>query len=178
MIKDSGTRRDFGGAVRDCADGKGRFDIMPLQEIGEIIEDEFFILMAEKNYDDAVNLVIDCFWESRHEALLDLAKLFENGLKKYGKDNWKAGSGIPEESYVDSACRHYCKHIAGWRDEEHAAACVWNLVCLIYSIKNIYKTEKCGKCDKCIYFSHNPESEWFMKCCLDKCAFKEGKTNE
>ena len=34
QIKDSGQRRDFGtGAVRDMAQGKGRFDLIPWQTI-------------------------------------------------------------------------------------------------------------------------------------------------
>lgn len=37
MIKDSGNRREFAtGAVRDMADGKGRFDLMPWAALIEV----------------------------------------------------------------------------------------------------------------------------------------------
>ena len=37
MIKDSGERREFEtGAVRDMAEGKGRFDLMPLCEVAKL----------------------------------------------------------------------------------------------------------------------------------------------
>ena len=37
MIKDSGTRREFEtGATRDCAEGKGRFDLMPWAALMEV----------------------------------------------------------------------------------------------------------------------------------------------
>ena len=37
MIKDSGTRREFEtGAKRDCAEGKGRFDLMPWAALMEV----------------------------------------------------------------------------------------------------------------------------------------------
>lgn len=116
----------------------------------------------------------DYYGES-YEALLDLSKHFENGLLKYGRDNWK--KGIPVYSYIDSACRHYCKARAGWNDEPHIIACMWNLFCLMWTVKNIEPEQKSGKCEKCLYYSNNPESEWYLKCCLDHCAFNEGEKN-
>ena len=39
MIKDSGNRREFeSGAVRDMAEGKGRCDLMPLLEVGRVMD--------------------------------------------------------------------------------------------------------------------------------------------
>ena len=55
-------------------------------------------------------------------------------MKKYGVDNWK--KGIDSSSYVDSMLRHYCKHKAGHRDEPHDVACLWNVVCCIWTIEN------------------------------------------
>ena len=41
MIKDSGERREFEtGAVRDMAEGKGRFDLMPLSEAASLFGKE------------------------------------------------------------------------------------------------------------------------------------------
>ena len=40
MIKDSGERKVFeSGAVRDITKGKGRFDLMPLAEVGYVLAD-------------------------------------------------------------------------------------------------------------------------------------------
>lgn len=174
-IKDSGERRIFEtGAVRDMAEGKGRFDIMPLDILAEISVDKFIEEISKERYFGACEVAIYDFWQDYYDAFLDLAKHFENGLLKYGQDNWK--KGIPKESYIDSALRHYCKAKAGWKDEPHATACLWNLVCLIWTLKN--KTEEKNNCSKCVYFGNNPKSEWYLKCCLDKCAFKEGRKNE
>lgn len=176
MIKDSGERRTFDtGAVRDMAEGKGRFDIMPLLEIGEELEDEFLIHMALEHYETAFRTVADMFWVNRYEAMLDLAQHFENGLKKYGKDNWK--KGIPVDSYIDSSVRHYCKAKAGWKDEPHERACLWNLICLIWTIRhhkpeNLKEVPDCGDCE---YWCEDKNSEWYLDCVLgsDKCEFKK-----
>lgn len=38
-LKDSGQRRDFGtGSVRDVRDGKGRYDLLPVQAIREVAQ--------------------------------------------------------------------------------------------------------------------------------------------
>lgn len=93
-VKDSGERRDFGtGAVRDCASGKGRYDLLPVF------------------------------------ALRRLARHFENGAKKYGDNNWRAG--IPLNSFFDSAIRHAFNYWAGQDDEDHLCAAIWNLCCLL-----------------------------------------------
>lgn len=46
-IKDSGTRREFEtGSVRDCAENKGRCDLLPLDVIANLTED---IILARIN---------------------------------------------------------------------------------------------------------------------------------
>lgn len=62
-------------------------------------------------------------------ALRQLAQHFENGAKKYGDNNWLKGQ--PLSRYMDSALRHIFAHLEGKRDEPHAVAAVWNLMCLI-----------------------------------------------
>lgn len=62
-------------------------------------------------------------------ALTRLAQHFENGAKKYNDDNWR--KGIPLNRYVDSALRHLLKFADGHRDEDHAIAAAWNLLCLV-----------------------------------------------
>jgi len=70
-------------------------------------------------------------------AITRLAEHFENGSKKYGDDNWR--KGIPLNRYLDSAFRHLYKFMDGQRDEDHAIAAAWNILCLIeteYMIDN------------------------------------------
>lgn len=65
-------------------------------------------------------------------ALIELAKVYEEGAKKYDDNNWR--KGIPLSRYVDSATRHLAKWMIGWRDEPHLAQCAWNIMSLIETI--------------------------------------------
>ena len=99
-IKTSGEKQEFGtGAHRDSQDGKGRFDLIPL------------------------------------DALMRVAKHYENGGKVYGDNNWK--NGIPLARFLDSAMRHIVKMMADMEDEDHAAAACWNLMCFMWTKKAI-----------------------------------------
>lgn len=141
MIKDSGDRREFAtGAVRDMAAGKGRFDLMPMREIAAIHEDFFMHCIANFMETgkawclrEAIQDILT-HYPTQHHAWLELAKHFENGAAKYGEYNWQ--KGIESRSYIDSAMRHYCKFKAGFDDEPHLTACLWNLVCCLWTINN------------------------------------------
>lgn len=69
--------------------------------------------------------------------ILELSKHFEEGAKKYGQHNWERG--IPTHCYLDSAVRHLLKWCRGDDDERHDRAFVWNIVCLIWTLR--YKPE-------------------------------------
>jgi hypothetical protein len=62
-------------------------------------------------------------------ALIAVAKVYEEGAKKYNDNNWR--KGIPLSRYVDSGTRHLAKWMIGWRDEPHLAQACWNLLWLI-----------------------------------------------
>lgn len=64
--------------------------------------------------------------------ILEVAKHFEEGAKKYGEHNWQ--KGIPVKCYIDSAIRHYLKWHRGDQDEPHDRAFVWNLLCCIWEV--------------------------------------------
>ncbi len=69
-------------------------------------------------------------------AITRLAQHFENGAKKYDADNWRRG--IPLNRYLDSALRHLFEFADGEKDEDHAIAAAWNILCLVeteYMIK-------------------------------------------
>uniref|UniRef100_UPI00257B1773 dATP/dGTP diphosphohydrolase domain-containing protein n=1 Tax=Bacteroides sp. Phil13 TaxID=1929999 RepID=UPI00257B1773 len=89
---------------------------------------------TEYLYDAINDVILDIFGGNRSKAMLEVAKHFEDGAKKYGEDNWK--KGIPVNSYIDSAIRHYIKWLDGWTDEPHDRAVLWNLMCCIWTINH------------------------------------------
>lgn len=63
-------------------------------------------------------------------ALERLAKRLEYGVKKYGERNWEKGQ--PQQDFYDSAMRHMNKWQMGFIDEDHLAAAMWNIHCMIH----------------------------------------------
>lgn len=142
------------GAVRDNKDGKGRCDLMPLDILGAVFTDCVFAkLDAFKRTGNAEALrdILVAFANEQYsktprqgvsnspngylaELYLEVAKQFEDGAKHYGENNWQ--KGIPVNSYIDSAVRHYLKHIAGWADERHDRAFAWNITCCMWTMLN------------------------------------------
>lgn len=147
-ILDSGNRTEFAsGAVRDMREGKGRCDLLPLDVVAAYLGE----------FDDSVDWVIESISEfqkygQQHylysslntfqhahfgdscSMLLEVAKHFEEGCKKYGENNWQ--KGIPTHVYVDSAVRHYLKFLRGDKDEPHDRAFCWNILCCIWTCKH------------------------------------------
>ena len=153
-IKDSGNRTRFEtGAVRDIQQGKGRFDLMPLDIMSKVFAVEFADEFEESSIADVLGDVADfqrtgnegwlCiaiahYSQAVHVSLptlmLDVAKHFENGALKYGEHNWE--KGIPISRYIDSAVRHLMKYCDGKTDEDHAAAFVWNCMCASWTMEH------------------------------------------
>jgi hypothetical protein len=133
-IKDSGTRREFEtGAVRDVAEGKGRCDLLPLDIIGSLIDDSIlswlnkYVREGDLNaLDNVVTLFVTYYVGNLESAILEVAKHYEEGAKKYAERNWEIG--IPLHCYIDSAVRHYLKYRRGDDDEPHARAFLWNIL--------------------------------------------------
>lgn len=144
-ILSSGNMRDFGGAVRDMGDGKGRFDLIPLDVMAAVMNNPMIGYMSMfENDGDIAHLydALDVFCTEAYEGnrckmMLEVAKHYEEGCKKYGTDNWKRGDGIPVWSYIDSTCRHYLKWLDGQTDESHDRAVTWNLMCLLWTLDHI-----------------------------------------
>ena len=142
-IKDSGERTAFdSGAVRDMHEGKGRCDLMPLDVaatiLGEGIPDAILSALYSFAKTGIVSFLYDSFEFFRNmlgneieTLLLEVAKHFEEGAKKYGENNWQ--KGIPVRSYIDSAVRHYLKWLRGDNDERHDRAFCWNIMCAIWT---------------------------------------------
>ena len=145
MIKDSGDRRTFEtGAVRDMQEGKGRCDLMPLQVVARLLEvrtgDYIVKAIAAFREKQDTKCLYAALLSFSHLAfrgqietmILDTAKHFEEGAKKYGENNWQ--KGLPLNCYVDSALRHYYKWRRGDKDENHDRAFVWNIMCCIWEV--------------------------------------------
>ena len=146
-IEDSGNRRQFdSGAVRDMCEGKGRFDLVPLEVMSDMFatdkrdhdpilhdiaafmtEDDTSWLMAA-----LCNFATEAYGGCYPSMFLEVAKHFEEGAKKYGEGNYK--KGIPAWCYIDSAVRHYLKWKRGDTNEHHDRAFVWNLMCCIWEV--------------------------------------------
>lgn len=154
QILDSGNRTEFEtGAVRDIQQGKGRFDLMPLDIMSKVFEIEFadefeegsiaYVLKSIAVFQQTGNegwlcIAIAHYSQAVHVSLptlmLDVARHFENGALKYGERNWE--KGIPVSRYIDSAVRHLMKDCACETDEDHAAAFVWNCMCAAWTRKH------------------------------------------
>lgn len=61
-------------------------------------------------------------------GVLAIALQMERGAAKYHQRNWELG--MPLSRFADSAMRHLLKFIAGYDDEPHLDAALWNLACL------------------------------------------------
>ena len=75
------------------------------------------------------------------EALIALAKRFEFGVLNGHEENGYR-KGIPDNVLYDSAFRHLVQAEAGYTDEDHLAAAMWNISVLIFNSVNRVKEEK------------------------------------
>lgn len=148
QILDSGNRTEFEtGAVRDIQEGKGRCDLLPLDVVAWVMGgyddnkdsvldsiDQFVTTGNIMFLYDAIEYFRNLWGIPRETMLLEVAKHFEEGAKKYGENNWQ--KGIPVRCYINSAIRHYLKWLRGDQDESHDRAFCWNIICAIWTVKN------------------------------------------
>ena len=141
-LKDSGARRDFGtGAVRDVAEGKGRCDLLPLRVLGDRLLTNTLVFVEDyvrKGDICSLHFAVDAFAHEREwdieTAMLEVAKQYEDGARKYNDRNWE--NGIPVHCFIDSGVRHYLKYRRGDTDEPHDRAFVWNMLGAIWTHMN------------------------------------------
>jgi hypothetical protein len=143
-IKTSGSTTEFDtGAHRDAREGKGRCDLIPLEVAAEWLKDDVLGCISQFQIQGtttflygALNHFCATAYPDRHtskiESLLEVAKHYEEGGKRYGDNNWK--NGMPVHIYIDSAVRHYLKFLRGDKDEPHDRAFVWNVMCCIWEV--------------------------------------------
>ena len=80
----------------------------------------------------ALSMASEKIFGSDANMVLEVAKHFEDGARKYGDNNWRRG--IPVHCYIDSATRHYLKWLRGDVDEPHDRAFCWNVMCAIWTV--------------------------------------------
>ena len=145
-ILDSGNRRQFeSGAVRDIQEGKGRCDLMPLEQISELLDScspsiagivqNIYCFMSSgdtSNLYQAISEFCNLNYDNVETAILELSKHYEAGAIKYGERNWE--KGIPLHSFIDSGIRHLLKFSRGDTDEPHDRAFIWNMLGAIWTM--------------------------------------------
>lgn len=101
VTKDSGARVDYpSGMRRDVDTGKPRFDLMVPDGVP---------------YEE--------------QMLTRFAALLARGAEKYGASNWQLADSEEElRRFKSSAFRHFMQWLCGERDEDHAAAVMFNLM--------------------------------------------------
>lgn len=66
-------------------------------------------------------------------AMLEVAKHYEDGARKYSENNWR--KGMDPKIYFDSAMRHFMKWCKRMTDEPHNRAFIWNCMCGAWEAK-------------------------------------------
>lgn len=141
-LLDSGSRQEFeSGAVRDISEGKGRCDLLPLDVLALYFQingepNPLFTNLHSyvcegdiKNLLRAMHSFNEQHWQEHSTMILEAAKQYEDGARKYSERNWE--KGIPSHCYIDSGVRHYLKFLRGDIDEPHDRAFVWNMLCAV-----------------------------------------------
>lgn len=144
-LVDSGARREFEtGGMREIVDGKGRCDLLPLDVVSMLFGgDEVLVCIhnyiytgEEEELLKAIRLFVDHHYKKvLPEIMLELAKHYEDGARKYADRNWQ--KGLPLHSFIDSGVRHYLKYLSGFTDEPHERAFLWNMVGAIWTQKHV-----------------------------------------
>lgn len=69
-----------------------------------------------------------------------LAQHYENGALKYATRNWE--KGLDDSRCFDSAQRHMWQWLSGDVTEDHLAAAIWNLSCLMHYEEHLPNTKQ------------------------------------
>ena len=149
-------RKNETGAIRDNAEGKGRFDLIPFDAMRDLkLVDCLLEGQDDKHYalagifsalevfvqEDDIELLLEAVvmysrdrYGSLEKAFLEVSHRFEAGATKYGTHNWQ--KGMPYSWFIDSGVRHLLMDAIGLDDEPHDQAFIWNMICLISTYNN------------------------------------------
>lgn len=71
------------------------------------------------------------------------AELMSRGAKKYGRCNWQLANSQEElDRFYSSAYRHFIQWLSGETDEDHAAACYFNIAAAEYLKEKLRNGDK------------------------------------
>lgn len=121
VVKDSGVREEYAnGFVRDAEDGKPdyvRLFMDPKVHAAISKEPRLLDFLAT----DGAHLVPP-------EMLIRWAVHMNKAVPKYGESNWRLARGLVATArFARSFCRHAVQWLRGDRDEDHAAALMFNV---------------------------------------------------
>ena len=94
-------------------------------------------------------------------AIRALARRFEDGATKYGRDNWQ--KGIPLSRYVDAIFRHTMAMSEGQDGEDHAGAVLWNAAAFMWTLEAIRKGSLPRELNDLTYFAGEVEVDSQME---------------
>ena len=121
--------------------GPGTLEHRALDVIINLIIYEFADIAVDVDDETEVSIITadySNFIKALCTMLKHLAIHYENGAEKYGVDNWKKGipctGGNKGGSFLDSGLRHLNQYLLGYIDEQHAIACVWNFIGILWNI--------------------------------------------
>ncbi len=137
ITKDSGKRHvnESSGFQRDVQDDKFKFS-----EHGIVLIEEFLNYQGVDNREylntDYDPLVDEGDVSLIHPLMLNrLQSLLYRGAEKYGEGNWERGDYMSRA--FDSLVRHMLQFYLGDTSEDHLAAMVFNIMCLMVYEHNI-----------------------------------------
>jgi hypothetical protein len=149
-----GTPTNIGknGMVRDKDESKLNPNLIPIKFLTFGLTSDLFIdvdnewlvhnilqLRLESSYKsivDAVECVFDYYVHDEiniAQVYIDFIRVLTDGGNHYGDNNWMKANGIEEyKRFIDGLKRHALKLMAGWDDELHHGAILFNLMGIWY----------------------------------------------
>lgn len=182
-IKMDGKEHKFGDATRYTKDGKGRFDLIPVESVLALINaigrmsDEMSGLDENINVHIICNAFKGCYgavigymmiikygdysrtYDSTNIIRFLLPKMLAELAVHFQKGAEKYGvrnceKGIPLWSFRDSGLRHLCQWLDGKNDENHFIAAIWNFMMAMWTIE-VHPE----RCDDEIYTDTDTDSD-------------------
>lgn len=182
-IKMDGKEHKFGEATRYTKDGKGRFDLIPVESVLALINDIRRMPDEISGLDENMNAHIlcsafkECYgiaigymmitkygdysrtYDSTNIIRFLLPKMLAELAVHFQKGAEKYGAhncekGIPLWSFRDSGLRHMCQWLDGKNDENHFIAAIWNFMMAMWTIE-VHP----GRCDDDRYTDTNTDPD-------------------
>lgn len=157
-LKDTGSRTTLEtGSQKEIVEGRGRYDLLPLGTIGELIYEYWLdpsVDKAQAEYSNKINRILinlelsltEKNIETKRYHILEAVNIFiyhfleTTPLKvvpqlaklyEAGANKYSARDwekGRYQEIFINSALRHLFQCLNGETDEDHATAFMWNLI--------------------------------------------------